>query len=114
MNNCVVGLQWGDEGKGKVVDILAEKADIVVRYGGGANAGHTVVTEGNKMINLLFFSIILIIALMVLGFWLNNQPVLAIDGFLMLVVGVWIFIEGFSIYRNTVTQMVGTVIFALG
>ena len=43
MNNCVVGLQWGDEGKGKVVDILAEKADIVVRYGGGANAGHTVI-----------------------------------------------------------------------
>ncbi|MHC4292435.1 MAG: adenylosuccinate synthetase, partial [Planctomycetota bacterium] len=43
MNNCVVGLQWGDEGKGKVVDILAEKADVVVRYGGGANAGHTVI-----------------------------------------------------------------------
>lgn len=43
MNTCVVGLQWGDEGKGKVVDILAEKNDIVVRYGGGANAGHTVV-----------------------------------------------------------------------
>ena len=43
MNCCVVGLQWGDEGKGKVVDILAEKADIVVRYGGGANAGHTVI-----------------------------------------------------------------------
>jgi adenylosuccinate synthase len=39
----VVGLQWGDEGKGKVVDILAEDCDIVVRYGGGANAGHTVV-----------------------------------------------------------------------
>jgi hypothetical protein len=37
MNNCVVGLQWGDEGKGKVVDILAENADVVVRYGGGAN-----------------------------------------------------------------------------
>jgi adenylosuccinate synthase len=43
MNCCVVGLQWGDEGKGKVVDILAEKTDIVVRYGGGANAGHTVI-----------------------------------------------------------------------
>jgi adenylosuccinate synthase len=43
MNLCVVGLQWGDEGKGKVVDILAEKADIVCRYGGGANAGHTVI-----------------------------------------------------------------------
>lgn len=43
MNCCVVGLQWGDEGKGKVVDILAENSDIVVRYGGGANAGHTVI-----------------------------------------------------------------------
>jgi adenylosuccinate synthase len=43
MNYCVVGLQWGDEGKGKVVDILAEHSDIVVRYNGGANAGHTVV-----------------------------------------------------------------------
>jgi adenylosuccinate synthase len=41
-NTCVIGLQWGDEGKGKIVDILAEKADVVVRYCGGANAGHTV------------------------------------------------------------------------
>jgi adenylosuccinate synthase len=42
----VVGLQWGDEAKGKVVDLLTEQFDIVVRYQGGANAGHTVVTEG--------------------------------------------------------------------
>jgi adenylosuccinate synthase len=48
MNCCVVGLQWGDEGKGKLVDILAAKSDIVVRYGGGANAGHTVVIEDEK------------------------------------------------------------------
>jgi adenylosuccinate synthase len=41
-NTCVVGLQWGDEGKGKIVDILTEHAEIVVRYCGGANAGHTV------------------------------------------------------------------------
>jgi adenylosuccinate synthase len=47
MNSCVVGLQWGDEGKGKIVDILAEQSDIVVRYSGGANAGHTVVV-GDK------------------------------------------------------------------
>jgi len=39
----VVGTQWGDEGKGKVVDLLCEGADIVVRYQGGHNAGHTVV-----------------------------------------------------------------------
>ncbi len=48
MNCCITGLQWGDEGKGKVVDILAEKSDIVVRYSGGANAGHTVVIGDNK------------------------------------------------------------------
>jgi adenylosuccinate synthase len=44
-HNCVVvvGAQWGDEGKGKLVDVLAEQADLVVRYQGGANAGHTVV-----------------------------------------------------------------------
>ena len=48
MNRCVVGLQWGDEGKGKVVDILAEKSDVVVRYAGGANAGHTVVIGDQK------------------------------------------------------------------
>jgi len=48
MNSCVVGLQWGDEGKGKVVDILAEDSDIVVRYGGGANAGHTVVIGDSR------------------------------------------------------------------
>lgn len=48
MNVCITGLQWGDEGKGKVVDILAEKSDIVVRYSGGANAGHTVVVGDNK------------------------------------------------------------------
>src|SRR5262249_8769531 len=41
-NTCVVGLQWGDEGKGKIVDVLTEHFDYVVRYAGGANAGHTV------------------------------------------------------------------------
>ena len=41
-NVVVVGAQWGDEGKGKVVDVLAEHFDIVARYQGGANAGHTV------------------------------------------------------------------------
>lgn len=48
MNRCVIGLQWGDEGKGKIVDILAEDSDIVVRYNGGANAGHTVVVGNDK------------------------------------------------------------------
>jgi adenylosuccinate synthase len=46
----VVGAQWGDEGKGKVVDLYAPYADLVVRYGGGANAGHTLVVGGQKLI----------------------------------------------------------------
>ncbi|HWR38188.1 MAG TPA: adenylosuccinate synthase [Patescibacteria group bacterium] len=50
----VIGTQWGDEGKGKIVDYLAEKADVVVRYQGGNNAGHTVVVDGTEFkLNLL-------------------------------------------------------------
>jgi adenylosuccinate synthase len=45
---CVVGLQWGDEAKGKIVDLLGDNFDIVVRYNGGANAGHTVVVNGRS------------------------------------------------------------------
>jgi adenylosuccinate synthase len=45
-STCVVGLQWGDEAKGKIVDLLCDAHDAVVRYQGGANAGHTVVTGG--------------------------------------------------------------------
>jgi adenylosuccinate synthase len=47
-NTAVVGLQWGDEGKGKIVDVLTEHADVVVRYCGGANAGHSVRIGGHK------------------------------------------------------------------
>ncbi len=46
MNLVVIGAQWGDEGKGKIVDYLAENTDTVVRFSGGANAGHTIVTGG--------------------------------------------------------------------
>jgi len=51
-SRCVVlvGAQWGDEGKGKITDVLAEQADIVARYQGGANAGHTVQTGGEEFI----------------------------------------------------------------
>ncbi|WP_027326842.1 adenylosuccinate synthase [Helicobacter pametensis] len=49
MADLVVGLQWGDEGKGKVVDLLAKHYDIVVRYQGGHNAGHTIVVDGKKI-----------------------------------------------------------------
>ena len=47
MNTAVIGLQWGDEGKGKIVDYLSEEFDLVVRYQGGNNAGHTVIVDDN-------------------------------------------------------------------
>jgi len=46
MNITIIGTQWGDEGKGKIVDLLAEKTDVVVRFQGGHNAGHTLVIDG--------------------------------------------------------------------
>lgn len=49
-NTIVVGAQWGDEGKGKIVDYITEKADVVVRAAGGNNAGHTVINNGTKYI----------------------------------------------------------------
>lgn len=48
MNVVVMGAQWGDEGKGKIVDYLAQKAKYVCRFAGGANAGHTIVVDGKK------------------------------------------------------------------
>ena len=48
MVKAVVGANWGDEGKGKITDTLAEQADIVVRFQGGANAGHTIVNNYGK------------------------------------------------------------------
>ena len=49
-NAVVVGTQWGDEGKGKYVDLLSERVQVVVRYGGGHNAGHTVVVEDKTFV----------------------------------------------------------------
>ncbi len=49
-NTILVGAQWGDEGKGKIIDFLTEKADIVVRSQGGNNAGHTVIVDGTKYV----------------------------------------------------------------
>ena len=49
MSNCaIVGINWGDEGKGRMVDFLTEYFDIVVRYQGGGNAGHTVINDKGK------------------------------------------------------------------
>ena len=50
MNTVVVGAQWGDEGKGKVIDVLAEDADILIRYQGGNNAGHTVIVDDEEFV----------------------------------------------------------------
>ena len=58
-NVIVIGTQWGDEGKGKVVDVLAEKARLVVRFQGGNNAGHTMVVDGESFISHLIPSGIL-------------------------------------------------------
>ena len=48
MVKAVVGANWGDEGKGKITDMLAKEADIIIRFQGGANAGHTIVNEYGK------------------------------------------------------------------
>src|SRR5579863_7422716 len=50
MNLAVLGAQWGDEGKGKIVDLLTRHFDIVARYQGGHNAGHTVYVNGTKFV----------------------------------------------------------------
>ena len=49
-NTILVGAQWGDEGKGKVIDVLTSQADVIVRFQGGSNAGHTVITGGKKYV----------------------------------------------------------------
>ena len=46
----VVGAQWGDEGKGKIVDALSQEADVVARYQGGPNAGHSVIRDGQTVV----------------------------------------------------------------
>ena len=48
--SSVVGAQWGDEGKGKIVDLLSQNANIVARYQGGSNAGHTVYYKDKKIV----------------------------------------------------------------
>ncbi len=48
MVKAIVGANWGDEGKGKITDMLAEESDIIVRFQGGANAGHTIINDYGK------------------------------------------------------------------
>ncbi len=75
-NVVVIGTQWGDEGKGKIVDLLTEKASAVVRFQGGHNAGHTLVIEGKKTVLHLIPSGILREKVSCL---IGNGVVLAID-----------------------------------
>ena len=49
-NVVIVGMQWGDEGKGKIIDFLSEKADIICRFNGGNNAGHTLIVGKEKTV----------------------------------------------------------------
>ena len=48
MVKAIVGANWGDEGKGKITDLLAEASDVVIRFQGGANAGHTIICDYGK------------------------------------------------------------------
>ena len=48
----IVGAQWGDEGKGKATDLLAERADVVIRFQGGNNARHTIIRDGDVFIEV--------------------------------------------------------------
>ncbi len=78
-NIVIIGTQWGDEGKGKIVDLLAGYADIVVRFQGGNNAGHTMVVEGEQFISHLVPSGILQGKVCVIGNGLVVDPAVLIE-----------------------------------
>ena len=83
-------------------------------YYSTGDTGVLTVKEGNVLINLFWFGLVLAIGLMVLGIHLENHPMVAITGFLELIMGLWIFINGFSIYNNFVTSMIATILIAVG
>ena len=78
-NLVIVGTQWGDEGKGKIVDLLAEDADIVIRFQGGNNAGHTMVVDGEQIISHLVPSGILQGKICVIGNGLVVDPAVLLE-----------------------------------
>ena len=79
-NIAVVGMEWGDEGKGKIIDFLAEKADVVARYNGGNNAGHTIEFDDKKVVvHLVPSGIIRKNTLNVVGNGLVIDPKVLID-----------------------------------
>ena len=80
-NVVIVGTQWGDEGKGKIVDLLAEHADAVVRFQGGNNAGHTMVVGGEQLITHLIPSGILQQKVCMIGNGVVVDPAILIEEF---------------------------------
>ncbi|MFW6374175.1 MAG: adenylosuccinate synthase [Thermodesulfobacteriota bacterium] len=78
-NIVIVGTQWGDEGKGKIVDLLAEYADVVARFQGGNNAGHTMVVQGEQFISHLVPSGILQGKLCLIGNGLVVDPTVLLE-----------------------------------
>src|SRR5438132_12664788 len=79
-NLVVIGAQWGDEGKGKIVDILASEVDAVVRYQGGSNAGHTVINErGTFVFHLIPSGILYRGTLRVIGNGVGVDPASVIE-----------------------------------
>jgi len=78
-NSCVVGLQWGDEGKGKIVDLLTERYDIVARYQGGSNAGHTVIADEKYVLHLIPSGILRENCVCVIGNGVVLDPLAFID-----------------------------------
>ena len=61
MVRAIVGANWGDEGKGKITDMLAEQSDIIVRFQGGSNAGHTIINDYGKFAYTYFHQAFFII-----------------------------------------------------
>src|SRR6266478_4293769 len=79
-STAVIGLQWGDEAKGKIVDLLTDQHDVVVRYQGGNNAGHTVVCNGETYkLSLLPVGLLRpgIVSVIATGVVINPQSLLA-------------------------------------
>ena len=74
----VIGSQWGDEGKGKIVDLISDQADIVVRFQGGNNAGHTIVINGKEYRLSLLPSCIIRegkLSIIFNGFVISDKPI---------------------------------------
>src|SRR6476659_5438610 len=79
-NTILVGAQWGDEGKGKIIDVLTEEADIVVRTQGGNNAGHTVfIGKKHYVLHLIPSGILRKAKVCVIGYGVVVDPISLVD-----------------------------------